>query len=82
MICSICLTNISEKSYICTNILQNNIHYNNICYSNIHITTPCNHKFHKCCILSYLWIKTGCDIKGESGSIDCPYCKTKFTITI
>jgi len=82
MICSICLTSLKEKSDICKDYSRYNIHFSNKCHGKKIYKTSCNHNFHKCCILSYLWIETGCDIEGEIGEINCPYCKQKIFIKI
>ena len=82
MTCPICLTSLYKKSDICKDFSPFNIHFTNECHGKKLFKTSCNHTFHKCCIFSYLWFETGCDIKGEKGNINCPYCKKNISITI
>ena len=80
--CSLCLDNLNTISSICKDYSKLNIHYSIKCHHTKIYTTSCNHKFHKCCIYSYVWHQTGADCPGELGEIKCPYCRTKLFIKI
>lgn len=81
-LCSLCLGNLEDISDICQDKSFSNIHYTIKCHRAKIYTTSCNHKFHKCCIYSYVWYETGSDCPGEIGEIKCPYCRTKIFIKI
>lgn len=80
--CSLCLENLNTISNICHDYNINNIHYSLKCYNTQIYKTSCNHKFHKCCIYSYLWHQTGADCPGEKETIKCPICRSNILIEI
>lgn len=81
-LCSLCLTNLNTISTICQDVSLNNIHYSLKCHHTNLYQTSCNHKFHKCCIYSYLWHQTGADCPNEEGIINCPNCRKQLIIKI
>lgn len=80
--CSLCLDSLDKISGICNDYNMDNIHYSLKCYGNKIYKTSCNHKFHKCCIYSYLWHQTGADCPGEEALIKCPNCRNNVLIKI
>lgn len=80
--CSLCLGDLKKVSYICKDYSSTNIHYSITCHHKKIYTTLCNHKFHKCCIYSYVWHQTGADCPGEEARIKCPNCRNTLNIKI
>jgi hypothetical protein len=81
-LCTLCLCDLENISDICQDMSETNIHYSINCHRTKIYTTSCNHKFHKCCIYSYVWHETGSDCVGEIGKIKCPYCRQNIIIKI
>ena len=81
-LCSLCLDDLEIISENCQDHSPTNMHYSIQCYGNKIYKTICNHKFHKCCIYSYLWHCTGADCEGEIGIIKCPLCNNLLNIKI
>ena len=84
-LCVFCLNKTSEISDGCNDkYSKNNTHFTMRCHSRTRniFTAQCGHKFHRCCLYSYTWLMTGCDVEGETGTISCPLCRKKIEVTI